>query len=69
MIDNNQFSTWTTGDELEFINGLGTHSDKRFNRRKLLEGYRKAMKFRPLSERYLDFRKIEFRLRELLGER
>lgn len=69
MTDENRLSTWSTNDELEYLNTLGTHGNFRpEQRRNLLEGYAEALKYRPRSMRYLDFSKLHERVYELLDE-
>lgn len=64
-----QFSTWTTGDEIEYLNSIGTNGIFRPERkRELLEGYAAALKYRPKSQKYLDFTKLHEVVYELLNE-
>lgn len=66
MIDPDQFSTWCMGDELSYLHSLNHHNPKR--RRELLEGYAEALKYRPKSQKYLDFTKLHEVVYELLNE-
>lgn len=63
-----EHSTWNTSDELLYLDGLGTHTDKRMDRRELLESYLKVLPMRPKSEKYLDVRRLKFRVEELLAD-
>lgn len=63
-----EHSTWNTSDELLYLDGLGTHTDKRMDRRELLEAYLKVLPLRPKSERYLDMDKLRRRVEELLAD-
>lgn len=47
-------STWTTTDEIAYLDNLGTHSEPPLDRVMLLHGYLTALQLRPRS-RYLDF--------------
>lgn len=69
MTDENRLSTWSTNDEIDYLNSIGTHGNFRpEQRRELLEGYAEALKYRPRSEKYLDMRRLKFRVEELLSE-
>lgn len=60
---------WGTADEIEYLNGIGTHTvlgRSTLDRRELLQAYLKVLKFRPRSERYLDVGRLEQRVQELL---
>lgn len=65
-VPSDRLATWTTVDELDYLDNIGTFSAHRLDRLELLRGYQKALGFRVLSERYLDFRKLERRVRELI---
>lgn len=62
-------STWSTCDEIAYLEEIGTHtilSRSTLNRRELLQAYLKVLKFRPRSERYLNVGKLERRVVELI---
>jgi hypothetical protein len=62
-------STWTTGDEIEYLNRISTFGAFRpEDRRRLLLGYQEAVAYRRKSERYLDMGRIREKLWELLNE-
>lgn len=65
MYDPDQFSTWCMSDELGYLESLNHHNPKR--RREILEGYAAALKYRPRSQKYLDFTKLHERIYELLN--
>lgn len=65
-----QLSTWTTTDEIEYLNSIGSHAvlgRSPHDRRDLLEGYAEALKYRPRSK-YLDFTKLHEKVWELLND-
>lgn len=64
-------ATWTTADELDYLNDIGTHTvlgRSHMSRRELLESYREALKFRPVSERFLNFKRLRQRVEALLAD-
>lgn len=67
MSNADQLSTWSTSDEIDYLNNIGTHGNFRPEQRlELLQGYRDALKFRPKSEKYLNFRLISRKVQELI---
>lgn len=65
----NPDATWHTSDEIIYLESIGTHSilgRSSLTRRELLESYREALKWRPVSERYLDFKRLRERVEELI---
>lgn len=68
MTDENRLSTYSTGDEMEYLNAIGTHGNFRpEQRRDLLEGYLHALKYRPRCG-YLDMRRLRLMVEELLAD-
>lgn len=68
MNDTSHYHTWTTADEMEYLDGISTHGNFRPEQRlELLQGYQEAMKYRPKSEKYLDFGRLRERVQELIN--
>ena len=69
MFDEQPKSTYSTADELDYLNTIGTHGNFRPEQRlELLRGYQAALSKRPRSAKYLDMAKLRWRVRELLSE-
>ena len=60
---------WSTPDEINYLNGIGTHTVNRATRTHrifLLHQYLERLDFRPQSERFIDFRRVRGHVEDLL---
>jgi hypothetical protein len=70
MIDTNTQHSWSTADEVEYLEALGTHSvlgRSSLSRVELLQAYQRCLSYRPRSEKYLDFDRLDERVKELIN--
>lgn len=68
---NSPLSTWSTSDEIAYLEEIGTHtvlSRAAVPRIELLLNYQRCLRLRPKSEKYLDMKRLSKRVEKMISD-